>query len=323
MEKNEKTVNRKKSSKISIELEEIDIQCVKSLAKDPVASWRQLSKDSGVPEKTVARRIKKLMDQHVLRVVGECDPLMLKKGVVVHVWLECELGMTESVALQLASFVDSRLVVALAGASDLMAEFYFDDVEQLLDLTVSTLPHVAGIRQFDVSMVLQSFKRASQWQMTEMLPEKLKVTLSEQERQLVELLMQDGRANLNVLATHLGISEPTAFRMMQALTDSGVLRFRVDIEPKLMGYAAEAIVCLEVNPNHLTMVAQALSKHPNTRCLFGTSGRSQLFWHVLCEDNVDLWPLMSEDLGGLEGISRINMNMINQAFKRCGAIRPV
>ncbi|MBP6563039.1 MAG: Lrp/AsnC ligand binding domain-containing protein, partial [Neisseriaceae bacterium] len=81
--------------------------------------------------------------------------------------------------------------------------------------------------------------------------------------------------------------------------------------------------CLEVNPNHLTTVAQTLSKHPNTRCLFGTSGRSQLFWHVLCEDNVDLWPLMSDDLGGLEGISRINMNMINQAFKRCGAIRPV
>ncbi|MBP6563829.1 MAG: Lrp/AsnC family transcriptional regulator, partial [Neisseriaceae bacterium] len=242
-----------------------------------------MSKDSGVPEKTVARRIKKLMDTQVLRVVGEYDPLMLKKGVVVHVWLECELGTAESVGQQLASFVDSRLVVALSGEYDLMAEFYFDDIEQLLALTVTTLPHVVGIRNFDVSMVLQSFKRASQWQMAAMLPERLKMTLSVQERQLVGLLMEDGRANLNVLATHLDVSEPTAFRMMQTLTESGVLRFRVDIEPKLMGYAAEAIVCLEVNPNHLTTVAQTLSKHPNTRCLFGTSGRSQLFWHVLCE----------------------------------------
>lgn len=304
-------------------LEDTDITCVTSLIKSPSDTWRNLSKASGIPEKTYARRIKKLMESNLLRVVGECDPLMIKKGVVAHVWISCALGQANYVAQKIASLQDSRLVVTLSGAYALMAEFYFDDLDAMTHMIDIVLPGFSGIRHFEVALVLQPYKRASDTSDVTMLPESERFELSDTDRELIKLLMIDGRASLTYLSEALNSSEATIFRNIQSLTEQQILRFRVDIEPRLLNYGSEALICLKVAPNHIKTVASMLKSCKNTRCLFGTSGDTQLFWHVLSKDYLGLWQLINNDLGQLPGIHQFSVNMVNTAFKRCGAIRHI
>ena len=49
--------------------------------------------------------------------------------------------------------------------------------------------------------------------------------------------MRDGRASR--LAEQVGVSEPTAHRMLQNLVDRRALSFRVEVEPSLVGFPVE------------------------------------------------------------------------------------
>ncbi|OXC88619.1 transcriptional regulator, partial [Achromobacter sp. KAs 3-5] len=56
-------------------LDETDLACLVALQAQPRASWRELGAATGIAERTVARRIKRLMDADALRVIAEPDPL--------------------------------------------------------------------------------------------------------------------------------------------------------------------------------------------------------------------------------------------------------
>ncbi|MGH8816020.1 MAG: Lrp/AsnC family transcriptional regulator, partial [Achromobacter pestifer] len=58
-------------------LDDTDLACLIALQADPRASWRELGTATGIAERTVARRIRRLMDADALRVIAEADPLAM------------------------------------------------------------------------------------------------------------------------------------------------------------------------------------------------------------------------------------------------------
>ena len=145
--------------------------------------------------------------------------------------------------------------------------------------------------------------------------------LTESEQRLAGHLMRDGRASLAELAEQVGVSEPTAHRMLQNLVDRRALSFRVEVEPSLVGFPVEAVISVQVRPQAVNALAAHLARDPNTRCLFGTSGASQLFWHVLCRDSPQLWDVVTRRLGELEGVLNSDVAVVMRAHKRCGIVR--
>ena len=108
-------------------------------------------------------------------------------------------------------------------------------------------------------------------------------------------------------------------KVMAFFTEQGLQdRIRVlDRSTATVELAAQAIGCQP------SQIAKTLSELKNTRCLFGISGDSQFFWHVLCNDLSDLWKLITEDLGNFEGIQSCNTNMVTLALKRAGFMRKI
>jgi DNA-binding Lrp family transcriptional regulator len=134
-------------------------------------------------------------------------------------------------------------------------------------------------------------------------------------------LMRDGRASLAELAEHAGVSEPTAQRLLQHLVERRALSFRVEVEPALVGFPLEAVISVQVRPQAVDALAAHLALDPHTRCLFGTSGASQLFWHVLCRDSLHLWEVVTRRLGELDGVLNSEVGVVMRAHKRCGIVR--
>ena len=95
-------VTSSKGKSLMPALDDTDLACLIALQADPRASWRELGAATGIAERTVARRIKRLMDADALRVIAEADPLATGRGVVLHAWVRCRSGRVPDVAEALA-----------------------------------------------------------------------------------------------------------------------------------------------------------------------------------------------------------------------------
>lgn len=310
-------------------LDDTDLACLIALQADPRASWRELGAATGIAERTVARRIKRLMDADALRVIAEADPLATGRGVVLHAWVRCRSGRVAEAAEALATLAITQLVVTLAGTADLMAELTLADAADMPDVVTRVLPSIDGVEQVEARLVLRPFRRAGQWriQADGAAPEapdpasQTPVALTEPEQRIVAHLMRDGRASLAELSAHAEVSEPTAQRLLQHLVERRALSFRVEVEPALVGFPVEAVISVQVRPQAVDALAAHLALDPNTRCLFGTSGASQLFWHVLCRDSLHLWDVVTRRLGELDGVLASEVGVVMRAYKRCGIVR--
>lgn len=309
-------------------LDETDLACLIALQSDPRASWRELGAATGIAERTVARRIRRLMDADALRVIAEPDPLAMGQGVVLHAWVRCRSGRVPDVADQLARLDVCQLVVTLAGTADLMAELTLADAADMPDVVTRVLPSIDGVEHVEARLVLRPFRRAGQWRIAadpdaavETPSATPPVALTEAEQRMVAHLMRDGRASLAELAEQAGVSEPTAQRLLQHLVERRALSFRVEVEPALVGFPVEAVISVQVRPQAVDALAAHLALDPHTRCLFGTSGASQLFWHVLCRDSLHLWDVVTRRLGELDGVLNSEVGVVMRAHKRCGIVR--
>lgn len=306
-------------------LDDADLACLIALQANPRGTWRDLSAGCDVAERTLSRRLQRLMDNGYIRVIGELDPVVVGSGPVLHAWIRVADGRQSEVAQHLAQWAQTQVVMATTGEFDIFTEINLPSVEALSDMVVRELPLVPGVRQVQTQVVLRSFRRASRWRIDGSVPTEPvlagPVSLSADEMRLLGALTLDGRASLGVLAETCGVSEPKVQRMLSGLVDSNALTFRVELEPLLVGYGVEAIVSLQTRPGAAEGIAQELAKDEHTRCLFGTSGGSQLFWHVLCRDIHDLWTVSTARMGSLEGIISCETNTVVRAYKRAGRVR--
>lgn len=297
-------------------IDDTDKECIDYLVKQPLSTWKEIAEHLDVTERTIARRMQRLLNENIFRVLGEVDPLILKKGGVHHIWIKCQLGLINEVSTSLKNMPNCKLLLSLTGSHDLMAEFHFDSYEEMLEYTFNIIPAIHGIHSYENNAVLRYFKRASNRYYHQ---EKI---LSEDETNLIELLLKNGRSTITELSSSLNLSTPTIKGMIDHLVEEKFLSYKIDIEPNLIGYATEAIICLEITPNEMLEVINVLQESPFTRCLLGTSGKSQVFWHVVHYDNHSLWNLVTELLKDFKNINHMDLNIAIHAYKRSGHIRP-
>jgi len=322
------TSSAESHSSNKITLDEVDRRCLIALQAQPRATWRELGAASGIAERTVARRIQRLMDDHLVRVIAELEPLATGGGKVLHAWVRCKTGQGLAVAEKLTALPETQVVMSLAGSADIFTEINLPADIDFAQIIVGLLPGIEGVDRVETRLVLRPYRRTGLWRIQPETsvdvpaPSGMElVTLTENERRIVAALAADGRAGLSELADTSGVSEPTAQRLLQGLIDRKALTFRVEVEPALVGFAVEAIVSVQAKPSLVETIATHLAHDPHTRCLFGTSGSSQLFWHVLCRDALDLWDVVTRRLGMADGVLSSDVSMVAQAYKRCGIPR--
>ena len=238
------------------EVDPTDLACLTALQVNPRGTWRDLSAACDVPERTLSRRLQRLMEGGYVKVIGELDPVAGGSGPVLHAWLQVENGKEQQVARHLAALPQTQVVLATTGAADLFAEINAQTQDQLSDLVVRLLPQVPGLRQVESRIVLRSFRRASRWRIDGSVPAEpvpqgdSRCALNADEARLLEVLTSDGRASLGVLAEACGVSEPKVQRLISGLVERHVLTFRVELEPSLVGYgvviAAATALCFSL-----------------------------------------------------------------------------
>jgi Lrp/AsnC family transcriptional regulator for asnA, asnC and gidA len=136
------------------------------------------------------------------------------------------------------------------------------------------------------------------------------------ERQMVELLQQDGRLTVTELARRLRVTQVTARRKLKRLLGDGIIRVVATVDPFDVGYETPVIIGLKVHRPQLDDVAERLSRLPQVRYVGASTGRVDLIIEVVTRTNQDLADFLLNELAQIEGITDSETNLIVRIYKQ-------
>jgi DNA-binding Lrp family transcriptional regulator len=308
----------------------LDRRLIAALQVSPRASWGEIGRAVGEHERTVARRLQRLIADGVVRVTAIYDDLRSGHGRPVHLHTQVRPGTARKVADALAARPDTRSVYSLTGATDVGCELVSPSREDLHDILSAQISAIDGVMQTQTQVVLHTFRTVAEWHApflteqeiaelrpappTEPLPDH--DGLSPLDQEIAELLAADGRIAFTAIAERLDLSVPTARRRVASLLERRVLLPRAETEPALLGLEVEAQLWLKVRPYGLDQVGQTLAGHPDVRYCAATTGTHGLIVQVATAHEADLYRFLSGVVGLLDEVTDVNVTLITRAYKR-------
>ncbi|MCO8303430.1 MULTISPECIES: Lrp/AsnC family transcriptional regulator [Streptomyces] len=268
-------------------LDDADLDLIAALQHAPRAPFDMLARVLGSSARTVGRRYGRLLDEGLLRVICEVDWSLLAEGPPVHLWIDTEPGRAREVAAALADRADTAHVGITSGHGDVYAVLQGMTRAATSRALVDDIPGTPGIRGVRAHWSLRRLTSSAAWRLPRLTADQEAAlaahTAAEEgndpnlgplERQVAAVLRDNARAPYSDLARALDVSESRARRTATAMFASGLLRPRVEVEPRHLGYQVEAVLEISCPPSAATRLSTALAAHPATRflALIGAAG---------------------------------------------------
>jgi DNA-binding Lrp family transcriptional regulator len=147
-----------------------------------------------------------------------------------------------------------------------------------------------------------------------------RLALLPEDEPLLRELARDGRASHAAMAAAIHWHESTVRRRIEELRRSGLLYFEVDIDNRVLGLNAHALLWLSVEPARLEEAGNALAAHPEIPFAAATTGPTNLVASAVLRDAQHLYEYLTGELAGLPGVSSVQTAPVIRTLKRTGAI---
>ena len=341
-------------------LDTLDRQIIHILTIEPRASFRTIADATGISDQTAARRYRRLTEDAGLRVLGVPDGsrmgwtdwfvrLQTTPGGADSIaealarrpdtrWVHLASGGTEVIctlqarteeqrdALFLRGLPGSRRVVQIS-AHSILHNFTpgpWREATRALSAEQLTVLARGGRPPPDPSR--SSFRgdpsprtplgKDHPPPQTPLAP----LALAAEDEPLLRELARDGRASHAALAAAVHWHESTVRRRIEELRRAGLLYFEVDIDNRVLGHNAHALLWLSVEPARLSEAGNALAAHPEIPFAAATTGPSNLVASAVLRDARHLYEYLTGELARLPGVSSVQTAPIIRTLKRTGAV---
>ncbi len=117
--------------------------------------------------------------------------------------------------------------------------------------------------------------------------------LDDTDRAIIELLQADGRMPFTRVGAEVGLTEGAIRQRVQRLTDAGVMQIVAVTDPMSLGMRRVAMIGARVTGD-AESTAAALSAMTEVEYLVATTGRYDLMFEVVADDDAHLMRLMSQ-----------------------------
>jgi Lrp/AsnC family transcriptional regulator for asnA, asnC and gidA len=165
IEKLDKIINGAKEDNFSPKkkLDRLDCHLIRLLQKDGRMSNKAISKKLGTSEYTVRRRLKRLIDNEIIRIVAVSNPADLGFEIAGNLKIRIDLKKTDHVLEKLKQ-IDALTWVALTtGSTDIDVEFVTRSLKELHHLIFNKISQIDGIRSAETSLLVDVVKYKIDW----------------------------------------------------------------------------------------------------------------------------------------------------------------
>ena len=142
------------------------------------------------------------------------------------------------------------------------------------------------------------------------------VRIDETDRKIIELLQDNARQSNAAIARIIGVSEATIRRRIKIMVDDGSLSIRAVPNPNSFGLDTSAIIGVDVQPDMLDKVAEAITERDEVIYLGVSTGRYDLIIWVLVRTLNELRELLETFLAKVKGIRKTETLVMLDIKKR-------
>ena len=140
-------------------LDELDRRIIEALQRDGRASHAQMARELKVSEGTVRRRLAKLLQDKVIRVVAIAEPEQLGFHTSAFIGLQVDPSWVEAVATELAALPEVEHLAITTGAYDIFIWVDLRSSEALASFLHHKVGTIKGVRQTETFVSLETRKR--------------------------------------------------------------------------------------------------------------------------------------------------------------------
>lgn len=140
-------------------MDELDRKLISLLQSNGRASNAQIARHVGVSEGTVRRRLRRLIQDQIIRVVAIPDLQRLGFRTVALIGLQVDLDKIDKVADALAELKEANYVAVTTGAFDVFVWVALTSSEELGEFLRKKVGAISGVRRTETFVNLSIKKR--------------------------------------------------------------------------------------------------------------------------------------------------------------------
>jgi Lrp/AsnC family transcriptional regulator for asnA, asnC and gidA len=136
------------------------------------------------------------------------------------------------------------------------------------------------------------------------------------DRQIVELLMTDGRIPAAEIARRVGnITERVVRYRIDRMVSTGVIQIRPIVNPQAFGLTTVADVLLEVESDSILDVARKAAQYENVSYVACSIGEMDVSVQVVAKDTAEVYKFVTEVIGKIPGVRKTTTSIVPIVMK--------
>ena len=120
-------------------------------------------------------------------------------------------------------------------------------------------------------------------------------------KELIQLLNENGRRSFTELASQVGISEASARQRVNKLVATGIIRIAAIPNASAIGFTRKAMIGIR-HEGSLGPLAEKMRSLPEVSKVVVTAGGFDLLIEVVCRDDEHLVKLINESIRSIAGV---------------------
>ncbi len=128
--------------------------------------------------------------------------------------------------------------------------------------------------------------------------------MDELDLKIIALLQTNGRASNARIARQVGVSEGTVRRRLKRLLQDGVIHVVAIPDPERLGFETEALIGVQVDPDKIDSVSDALKGLQEAQWVAITTGAFDIFMWVIIHSSEELGSFLRTKVGPVPGVRR-------------------
>lgn len=147
-----------------ISLDDLDHKIIDRLGHDARVSNREIGREFDLTEGTIRSRLKRLLDNRVIRVAAVTNANRLRNPILAYLWVEADTAADiEDVAERLAALPEIGFVATTLGRADVLAMTLVENGNELTDFLHQTIDKIPGVRRVRYSLGQNFIKHDYRW----------------------------------------------------------------------------------------------------------------------------------------------------------------
>ena len=146
-----------------LELDCTDQAILEALGKDARLSNAEIARQTGIPERTVHHRLRRLIDTQCIQTTVVVNPRAFGYSLTVDIFCEMEPGSTNQAAELLLKMPEISYLAMSTGDQDLSIQAFFQSIDEMQAFITDKLHQVPGLRRTRTVLTLQVLKDTYEW----------------------------------------------------------------------------------------------------------------------------------------------------------------